>query len=128
MVEIAGLIAATDGRLPVFNRRARMELIDNFRIGCKGLILAPDCIDYAVRAYEAWLKGDEAGAEAGYAEMLPAVVFTMQGLENLICYGKRLFGPRAGLEIHDRAPALRPNEAGLAMTRRFAADLGPFPT
>ncbi len=124
VADIAGLIAATEGRLPVFNGRAGMELVDNFRIGCKGLILAPDCIDHAVRAYEAWRSGDEAGAEAAYRRMLPAVVFTMQGLENLICYGKRLFGLRAGLEIHDRAPALRPNEAGLAMTRRFAADLG----
>lgn len=124
VVDIAGLIAATEGRLPVFNGRAGMELVDNFRIGCAGLILAPDCIDHAVRAYEAWRIGDEAGAEAAYAKILPAVVFTMQGLENLICYGKRLFCLRAGMEIHDRAPALRPNETGLTMTRRFAADLG----
>ena len=124
VADIAGLIAATEGRLPVFNGRAGMELVDNFRIGCQGLILAPDCIDHAVRAYEAWRRGDEAGAETAYRRMLPAVVFTMQGLENLICYGKRLFGLRAGLDIHDRAPALRPNDAGLAMTRRFAADLG----
>lgn len=128
VAEIAGLIAATEGRLPVFNGRAGMELVDNFRIGCKGLILAPDCIDHAVRAYNAWRSGDEPGAEDAYRKMLPAVVFTMQGLETLICYGKRLFGLRSGLEIHDRAPALRPNDAGLAMTRRFAADLGVLPT
>lgn len=126
VTEIAALIAATKGRLPVFNGRAGMEMIDNFRIGCKGLILAPDCIDHAVRAYEAWRAGDEAGAEASYRRMLPAVVFTMQGLENLICYGKRLFGLRSGLVIHDRAPAQRPNEAGLAMTSRFATALGAF--
>ncbi len=128
VAEIAGLIAATEGRLPVFNGRAGMELVDNFRIGCKGLILAPDCIDHAVRAYNAWRSGDEPGAEDAYRKMLPAVVFTMQGLETLICYGKRLFGLRSGLEIHDRAPALRSNDAGLAMTRRFAADLGVLPT
>lgn len=128
VAEIAGLIAATEGRLPVFNGRAGMELVDNFRIGCKGLILAPDCIDHAVRAYDAWSRGDEPAAEDAYRRMLPAVVFTMQGLENLICYGKRLFGLRCGLHIHDRAPALRPNDAGLAMTRRFAKDLGPMAT
>lgn len=126
VVEIAALIAATEGRLPVFNGRAGLELVDNFRIGCKGLILAPDCIDHAVRAYEAWQIGDEAKAEAAYAKMLPAVVFTMQGLENLICYGKRLFCLRAGGEVHDRAPALRPTEAGLTMVGRFAADLAPL--
>ncbi|RUZ85693.1 dihydrodipicolinate synthase family protein, partial [Mesorhizobium sp. M7A.F.Ca.US.003.02.2.1] len=62
-----------------------------------------------------------------YARMLPAAVFVMQGIENLICYGKRLFGARAGIPIHDRAPAMRPNETGVAMVARFAADLGRLP-
>ncbi|MNT91013.1 hypothetical protein D3C72_2320480 [compost metagenome] len=56
--------------------------------------------------------------------MLPAVVFTMQGIENLMCYGKRLFGERAGLPVFDRAPALRPTATGLAMVERFADELG----
>jgi 4-hydroxy-tetrahydrodipicolinate synthase len=56
--------------------------------------------------------------------MLPAAVFVMQGIENLICYGKRLFGARAGIAIQDRAPAMRPDEIGLAMVRRFADNLG----
>jgi len=47
--------------------------------------------------------------------------------ENLICYGKRLFGARAGLPIHDRAPAMRPSEVGLAMVERFASRLGRLP-
>ncbi|TJX40027.1 MAG: dihydrodipicolinate synthase family protein, partial [Mesorhizobium sp.] len=51
----------------------------------------------------------------------------MQGIENLICYGKRLFGARAGIQIHDRAPAMRPNETGLAMVQRFADHLGRLP-
>lgn len=126
VVEIAGLIAATEGRLPVFNGRAGLEMIDNFRVGCRGLILAPDMVDNAVRAWRAWEAGDAAGAEAHYARMLPAIVFTMQGLETLICYGKRLFAARAGLAVHDRAPAMRPTAAGEAMVARFARDLGAF--
>ncbi len=59
--------------------------------------------------------------------MLPGVVFTMQGIENLICYVKRLFGARAGIEVHDRAPAMRPTVIGVEMTRRYAAALGGFP-
>jgi 2-keto-3-deoxy-L-arabinonate dehydratase len=126
VVEIASLIAATEDRLPVFNGRAGLELPDNLRVGCKGLILAPDCIDYAVRVYEFYRDGREEEAEDAYRAMLPAVVFTMQGLENLLCYGKRLFCERAGIPTFDRAPALRPIEAGIEMTRRYATQLGVF--
>ncbi|SFN33983.1 dihydrodipicolinate synthase family protein [Variovorax sp. OV329] len=127
VVDIAGLIERTEGRVPVFNGRGGLELVDNLRAGCRGMILAPDCIDYAVRAYEAFRSGDEDTAEREYQAMLPAVVFVMQGIENLLCYGKRLFAERAGLQVHDRAPAMRPNDAGLAMVRRFAQALGPLP-
>jgi len=128
VVDIAGLIARTDSRIPVFNGRGGLELIDNLRAGCRGMILAPDCIDYAVRAYEAFRRDDELAAERVYQDMLPAVVFVMQGIENLLCYGKRLFGARAGLPIHDRAPALRPVAVGDAMVARFAQTLGPYET
>ncbi|KQU81937.1 dihydrodipicolinate synthetase [Ensifer sp. Root31] len=124
VVDIATLIEVTEGRLPVFNGRAGLELIDNLRAGCRGFILAPDCIDHAVRAYEFYRDGWDEEAEAAYRDILPAVVFTMQGIENLMCYGKRLFGERAGLPVFDRAPALRPTETGLAMVRRFAGELG----
>lgn len=126
VVDIAGLIERTEGRVPIFNGRGGLELVDNLRAGCRGMILAPDCIDYAVRAYEAFRRGDEAAAERAYQAMLPAAVFAMQGIENLLCYGKRLFGARAGIAIHDRAPALRPVAAGDAMVARFADALGPL--
>lgn len=126
-VDIARLIEITGGTLPVFNGRAGLELIDNLRIGCRGMILAPDSIDHAVRAYEFFMDGWTLHAEDAYRTLLPGVVFTMQGLENLLCYGKRLFGMRAGLAIEDRAPALRPTAEGLAMTRRHAEALGDFP-
>lgn len=126
VVEIAALIECTEGRVPVFNGRGGLELVDNLRAGCRGMILAPDCIDHAVRAYEAFGRGDEPSAERAYQAMLPAAVFVMQGIENLLCYGKRLFGARAGIDIHDRAPALRPVPAGKAMVARFAEALGPL--
>ena len=128
VVDIAGLIERTDGRVPVFNGRGGLELVDNLRAGCRGMILAPDCIDIAVRAYEAFRRGDEATAEREYQAMLPAAVFVMQGIENLLCYGKRLFAARAGIAVHDRAPAMQPNAAGLAMVERFADALGPLGT
>lgn len=126
VVDIAHLIEHTEGRLPVFNGRGGLELIDNLRVGCRGMILAPDCVDHAVQAYEAFHRGAQAQADRAYETMLPAAVFVMQGIENLLCYGKRLFGARAGIAIHERAPALRPSTTGLAMVERFARQLGPF--
>ena len=113
VVETAALIEATDGTLPVFNGRAGLELVDNLDIGCRGLILAPDCIDYAVQAYNDYRAGEIFRANSIYSTIAPAVVFVMQGIEFLICYGKRLFGTRAGFDIHDRPPALRPTGAGM---------------
>ncbi len=125
-VEIRQLIEATGGRLPVMNGRGGLELIDNLRAGCAGMILAPDTIDYAIASHARFAAGDEDGAEAAYREVLPAIVFIMQSLESLICYGKRLFGERAGIQIHDRGPALRPTAFGLDLMRRHAARLGPY--
>lgn len=127
VVDIAHLIEVTGGQLPVFNGRGGLELPDNLRIGCKGMILAPDCIDHAVKVYQFFRDGREQECEAAYQRMLPAVVSTMQGIEHLMCYGKRLFGARAGIAVHDRAPAARPSVAGEAMIARFADALGPLP-
>jgi 2-keto-3-deoxy-L-arabinonate dehydratase len=44
----------------------------------------------------------------------------MQSLEHLICYGKRIFARRAGLTVHDRAPALRPTPFGLTLVDHWA--------
>ena len=125
-VEIRTMIERTEGRIPVFNGRGGLELIDNLRAGCTGMILAPDCIDHAVRAYCAFRAGDEDAAERIYANTLPAVTFVMQSLDSLICYGKRLFAARCGLAVHDRAPALRPTAFGLELVARFARQLGPL--
>jgi len=128
VVEIERLIAVTEGRLPILNGRGGLELIDNLRAGCVGMILAPDTIDYALHAYNRHIAKDEAGAEAIYREVLPAIVFIMQSIETLLCYGKRIFGARAGIAIHDRGPALRPTEFGLKLVERYARELGPYRT
>jgi 4-hydroxy-tetrahydrodipicolinate synthase len=125
-VEIARLIAVTEGKLPVFNGRGGLELADNLRAGCAGFILAPDTIDRALAAYRHFEAGREAEGDAAYAEMLPAVTFVMQSIETLIAYGKRLFAARAGLAVHDRAPALRPDAFALRLVAEHADRLGAF--
>jgi 4-hydroxy-tetrahydrodipicolinate synthase len=124
--EIRHLIEVTQETLPILNGRGGLELIDNLAAGCAGMILAPDTIDHALRAHARRQAGDEAGAEAAYRDVLPAIVFIMQSIETMLCYGKRIMGARAGIAIHDRAPAMRPTEFGLTLVAKYAAQLGPY--
>ncbi|CAB3756839.1 dihydrodipicolinate synthase family protein [Paraburkholderia humisilvae] len=111
--------------LPVFNGRGGQELVDNLRAGCAGLIVAPDTFDWQAAIYRAWAEGDLARAESVYAQLLPAIVFVMQSLDTLTCYGKRLAAWRMGWDVlHDRGVA--PTPFGLECARRFAANLGAF--
>jgi 4-hydroxy-tetrahydrodipicolinate synthase len=113
--------------MAIFNGRGGLELPDNLRAGCAGMIPAPDCFDRLVDAYRAMRRGDEAAAERHYGEVLPAIVFVMQSIDHLICYGKRLAARRLGLgPVHDRAPGLAPTPFGLAAVERFARRLGPI--
>jgi 4-hydroxy-tetrahydrodipicolinate synthase len=128
-VEIEGVIRATEGRLRVFNGRGGLELTDNLRAGCAGLIPAPDCFDRQVEIFEAFRAGRSDAAEQGYRQILPAITFVMQSIASLLCYGKRLVALRLGLdlaEVHDREPAMLPTPFGLDVTRRLAVELGPF--
>ena len=121
------MIAATEGKLAVFNGRGGLELTDILRAGCAGLIPAPECVDVQVRIYEAMRAGDEAAADVLYREILPLITFLMQSIESFLCYGKRLLARRLGLgEVHVRAPALPPTDFGLACLERHAAGLGPL--
>ncbi|MEO8039429.1 MAG: dihydrodipicolinate synthase family protein, partial [Betaproteobacteria bacterium] len=129
VIQIRRVIEQTAGRLAVFNGRNGQELPDNLRAGCAGMVPATDTVDWQVRIYEAMRGGREAEAEAIYREVLPTIIFGMQSLESLICYGKRIASLRMGRgdALFDRAPALAPSEFGLACARRFAAALGPLP-
>jgi 4-hydroxy-tetrahydrodipicolinate synthase len=125
-IELAALVAATPKDFTVLNGRGGLEMTDCLRMGAAGFILAPDAIDYAFRVIRLWQNGDYERAEAEYSKSLPAIVFVMQSIEHLICYGKRLFGLRAGFEIHDRSPCLQPTDAGIRLTEHWSAQLGEF--
>lgn len=128
-VDIAHLIAATEGAFRVLNGRGGLELPDNLRAGCVGMIPAPDCFDQQLALWGAWQDGDHDGAEDIYARIAPAIIFAMQSIPHLLCYGKRLTAARLGMDpaaVHDRAPALRPTEFGLDCVRRYAHALGPL--
>lgn len=123
-------IEQTQGRLAVLNGRAGLELPDNFRAGCQGLIPGAEACDVLARVW-AGLQGDEpsaAQAEALYREVLPLLSFLMQSMDQILCYGKRLLATRIGLgEVFDRAPAQAPTAFGLECLERHAARLPAWP-
>ncbi|NAZ35327.1 dihydrodipicolinate synthase family protein [Rubellimicrobium sp. CFH 75288] len=118
-VDLAAFVAAC-GDLTVLNGRGGLEMTDALRVGARGFIVAPDVLEGVVACWKAWGAGRQCEAEAAYAAFLPAALFGMQSLDHLACYGKRVWGARVGMTIHDRAPALRPSEAGLRLARRWA--------
>jgi len=123
-------IESLRGRVAVFNGRGGLELPDNLRAGCAGMIPATDSFDFQVRVFELMRTGNAADAEQAerlYRTVLPAIVFVMQSLDSLICYGKRLAAMRLGLgEVFDRQPAMTPDAFGMECVRRYAQQLGPL--
>ncbi len=127
---IARLIEETEGALRVFNGRGGMELPENLRAGCVGMIPAPECFDVQVRIYNLMraktMEGD-ADAERVYRAILPLIVFLMSSIDTFVCYGKRITARRLGIaEIFDRSPCQRPTEFGMRMAERLSAELAPF--
>ncbi|MCW5747339.1 MAG: dihydrodipicolinate synthase family protein [Alphaproteobacteria bacterium] len=129
---IQRIIEETEGGIAVFNGRGGLELPDNMRAGCDGMIPAPDFFDRQVRIFGLMRTLDdgenEAIAESLYREILPGIVFVMQSIDMLVCYGKRIAAWRLGMRdaVHDRTPALAPTEFGVECAHRFASALGPF--
>jgi 4-hydroxy-tetrahydrodipicolinate synthase len=128
VLTIRRVIEAVGGALAVFNGRGGLELPDNLRAGCAGMIPAIDTFDFQVRIFELMWRAnaqDERAAEELYQRVLPAIVFTLQSLDTLICYGKRLAARRLGLSaVYDREPALQPTDFGETCVRRYADMLG----
>lgn len=121
------LMADTDGVFTVFNGRGGMELPSSMRLGCAGLIPAPDVADVLARIYELFRKGDDASvaeAERLHAGVLPLLTYVMASPEHMLCYGKRLYARRIGLpEVHPRHPCILPHEFGTAVAERYGAGL-----
>jgi len=118
------LVTLVGPHFKVFNGRGGIELLECIAAGCDGFLLAPEMVDFNARVMQLHDAGKIEEAAKLYEEILPAVTFIMSTIENFICYGKRLFAARAGLIVHDRAPALRPTPDGLAQIRTFAEQFG----
>lgn len=127
VLQIHRVIERNGDRLAVFNGRAGLELTDNLRAGCAGMIPGMDLFDLQAQCFNAMRAGEEASAEALYARGLPAIVFAMQSIEHLVCYGKRIAARRLGIDaVFDRSPGITPGPFGTGCALRYANALGPF--
>jgi len=122
------MVEKINGRMKVFNGRAGLELTDNLRAGCDGMIPGIETIDLQVKIAKAMRAGDEAEAERLYAMLLPTIAFIMQGLGPFLLYGKYIAALRLRITPSElRVPSDRPTQAGLAWCTRFADALGQLP-
>ena len=129
-LEVARLVEETQGAFRILNGRGGLELTDNLRAGCAGMIPGVESADVQASIFD--LMGSEGcegkeSAEDLYRDLLPLLVFLMQSLDTLLCYGKRLAALRLGLgSVHDRSPAMRPTPLGIENLERHAARLQTF--
>lgn len=122
---VAEVIKASNGRYAVFAGHGGKEYISNILSGCVGLIPAPDCLDLQLQLHQLLVDGHIEEAEALHARLLPLVLFMTNSIPGLLCYGKRLFAQRIGVDtVHARAPEIQPTEFGLSEVRRMTRGWG----
>ena len=113
--------------LKVFNGRGGQEIIDNFLAGCSGIIPSLDGTDVFLNIYKLIQQKKISEARRVYKKILPSIVFSMQSIDSLVCYGKRICAYRMGIKkIYDRKPGLIPTSFGIKLAKEFADELGRF--
>ena len=113
--------------LQVFNGRGGQEIIDNFLAGCSGIIPSLEGSDTFLKIYQLIQQKKILEAKKLYKKILPSIVFSMQSIDSLVCYGKRICAYRMGIKkIYDRSPGLKPTNFGIKLSKQFANDLGKF--
>ena len=113
--------------LRVFNGRGGQEIVDNFLIGCKGIVPALDGADKFLKIYKLFQNKDIVKANDEYKRILPSIVFIMQSINTMICYGKRVCAYRMGINtINDRKPFLTPTDYGIKKSKKIALELGRY--
>ena len=113
--------------LKVFNGRGGQEIIDNCLAGCSGIIPSLEGTDVFLKIYKLIQQKRIIEARKIYKKILPSIVFSMQSIDSLVCYGKRICAYRMDMnKIYDRKPGLIPTKFGIKLAKGFADDLGKF--
>jgi len=125
------LIEETEGAFAIFNGLAGLELTDTFRIGCAGMIPAPDVADVQARIWDLMVAGAEEAAEALHRSVLPIATFMMmpRTAEHFAAYGKPFFAKRAGIAPpRGRRPCVDPHPLGAQILERLGRGLPSLAT
>lgn len=113
--------------LKVFNGRGGQEIVDNFLIGCSGIVPALDGADKFLKIYKHIKNKDISKANTEYQKILPHIVFIMQSISTMICYGKRICAYRMGInKVYDRKPFLESTDYGIKKSKKIALELGNY--
>ena len=111
----------------MFNGRGGQEVVDNFLVGCKGIVPALEMADKFIKIYKLIKNKEINKANRQYAQIAPDIIFVMQSIDTLITYGKRICGYRMGMkDIYDRKPILKPTQYGMIKSKQIAKNLGKF--
>ena len=111
----------------MFNGRGGQEIIDNFQVGCKGIVPALEMADKFIKIYKLIKNKEIKKANRQYTQIAPDIIFVMQSIDTLITYGKRICGYRMGMKnIYDRKPFLKPTQYGKIKSKQIAKKLGKF--
>ena len=111
----------------MFNGRGGQEVVDNFLVGCKGIVPALEMADKLIKIYKLIKNKEIDKANRQYAQIAPDIIFVMQSIDTLITYGKRICGYRMGMkDIYDRKPILKPTQYGMIKSKQIAKNLGKF--
>ena len=108
------------------NGLAGLELPDTHRIGCAGMIPAPDVADVQARIWDLMERGEHDQAEALHRFVLPIATFMMmpRTAEHFAAYGKPFFARRAGMAApHQRRPCVEPHPLGASILDRLGRGL-----
>tara|TARA_B100001175_G_scaffold63960_1_gene52152 strand:+ start:915 stop:1805 length:891 start_codon:yes stop_codon:yes gene_type:complete len=113
--------------LKVFNGRGGQEIVDNFLAGCSGIIPSLEGTDFFLKIYKLIQQKKISEARKIYKNILPSIVFSMQSIDSLVCYGKRICAYRMGInKVYDRRPGLLPTTFGIKLAKDLAKQLGKF--
>ena len=113
--------------LRVFIGRGGQEIVDNFIVGCRGIVPALENADNFIKIYKYIQNKKFDNAHKEYMKILPSIVFIMQSINSLVCYGKRICAYRMGVKtIYDRSPGMIPTSFGLRKSKEIAKNLGLF--
>ena len=124
---LAPIIKSYPKDLKVFNGRAGLEIIESLKIGCEGIMPSVEFSDKLNEIYLLVKKKKYVSAQKKYSFINPYIKFVMKDIPTFICYGKKIFAYRMGVnKIYDRKPCLSPSDYGLSKSKLIAKNLGYY--